>query len=132
MSPTRMETQVRLQSKFWNAVTLIAALVAVPIIGGVAVAQDYPARAVTIIVPFTAGGPNDVAARIYADGLRRHFGASAASATIVIENRPGGAGIPGTEAALQGEHDGYTLLMGGIAPLTLIPPVQKVRYNTET
>ena len=93
-----------------------------------AVAQDYPTRAVTIIVPFTAGGPNDVAARIYADGLRRHFGSSA---TIVIENRPGGAGIPGTEAALQGDHDGYTLLMGGIAPLTLIPPIQKVRYNTE-
>jgi tripartite-type tricarboxylate transporter receptor subunit TctC len=123
-----METQVRSQSKFWNAVALIAALAIVPIIGGLAAAQDYPARAVTIIVPFTAGGPNDVAARVYADGLRRHFGSSA---TIVIENRAGGAGIPGTEAALQGDHDGYTLLMGGIAPLTLIPPIQKVRYNTE-
>jgi tripartite-type tricarboxylate transporter receptor subunit TctC len=120
-----METQVRLQSKFWCA--MMAAFVAVPLIGA-AIAQDYPTRAVTIIVPFTAGGPNDVAARIYADGLRRHFGSSA---TIVIENRPGGAGIPGTEAALQGDHDGYTLLMGGIAPLTLIPPIQKVRYNTE-
>jgi tripartite-type tricarboxylate transporter receptor subunit TctC len=123
-----METQVRSQSKFWNAVALIAALAIVPIIGGLAAAQDYPARAVTIIVPFTAGGPNDVAARVYADGLRRHFGSSA---TIVIENRAGGAGIPGTEAALQGDHDGYTLLRGGIAPLTLIPPIQKVRYNTE-
>jgi tripartite-type tricarboxylate transporter receptor subunit TctC len=120
-----METQVRLQSKFWCA--MMTALVAVSLIGA-AVAQDYPTRAVTIIVPFTAGGPNDVAARIYADGLRRHFGSSA---TIVIENRPGGAGIPGTEAALQADHDGHTLLMGGIAPLTLIPPIQKVRYNTE-
>jgi tripartite-type tricarboxylate transporter receptor subunit TctC len=121
-----METQVRPQSKFWCA--MMAALAAVPMIGA-AVAQDYPSRPVTIIVPFTAGGPNDVAARIYADGLRRHFGSST---SIVIENRPGGAGIPGTEAALQGNHDGYTLLMGGIAPLTLIPPIQKVRYNTET
>jgi tripartite-type tricarboxylate transporter receptor subunit TctC len=120
-----METQVRLQSKFWYA--MMAALTAISLIG-TAIAQDYPTRAVTIIVPFTAGGPNDVAARIYADGLRRHFGSSV---TIVIENRPGGAGIPGTEAALQGDHDGYTLLMGGIAPLTLIPPIQKVRYNTE-
>jgi len=123
-----METQVRWQSKFSSVVTLMTALVAVPVVGGVAAAQEYPARAITVIVPFTAGGPNDVAARVYADGLRRHFGASA---TIVIENRPGGAGIPGTEAALQGDHDGYTLLMGGIAPLTLIPPIQKVRYNTE-
>ena len=121
-----METQVSLQSKFRVATAVIAAL-ALPI-AGAAVAQDYPARAITIIVPFTAGGPNDVAARVYADGLRRHFGASV---NIVIENRPGGAGIPGTEAALQGDHDGYTLLMGGIAPLTLIPPRQKVRYNTE-
>jgi tripartite-type tricarboxylate transporter receptor subunit TctC len=91
-------------------------------------AQDYPTRAVTIIVPFTAGGPNDLAARVYADGLRRHFGASA---TFVIENRPGGAGIPGTEAAALAEPDGYTLLMGGIAPLALIPPIQKVRYDVE-
>jgi tripartite-type tricarboxylate transporter receptor subunit TctC len=122
-----METQVRLQIKFRNAVVAFAALIAVPTINA-ARAQDYPSRAITIIVPFTAGGPNDVAARIYADGLRRQFGSSA---SIVIENRAGGAGIPGTEAALHGEPDGYTLLMGGIAPLTLIPPVQKVRYNTE-
>ena len=78
-----METQVRLQIKFRNAVLAIAALAAVPTVGA-ALAQDYPTRAVTIIVPFTAGGPNDIAARVYADGLRRHFGASA---TIVIENR---------------------------------------------
>lgn len=123
-----METQVRPQSKSWTAMTaMLAALAVVPLIGA-AVAQDYPTRAITIIVPFTAGGPNDVAARIYADGLRRQFGSST---SIVIENRAGGAGIPGTEAALQGDHDGYTLLMGGIAPLTLIPPIQKVRYNTE-
>jgi tripartite-type tricarboxylate transporter receptor subunit TctC len=121
-----METQVRVQIKFWNAMTTALALLAM--ISTAATAQDYPTRSITIIVPFTAGGPNDVAARVYADGLRRHFGASA---SVVIENRPGGAGIPGTEAALQGDHDGYTLLMGGIAPLTLIPPIQKVRYNTE-
>jgi tripartite-type tricarboxylate transporter receptor subunit TctC len=117
-----METQVRPQIKWLAA--MIAALALVPVAG----AQDYPNRSITIIVPFTAGGPNDVAARVYAEGLRRHFGAAA---SIVVENRPGGAGIPGTEAALQAEPDGYTLLMGGIAPLTMIPPIQKVRYNTE-
>lgn len=115
------------QIKFTVAAAMIVTMALGPM-GGGASAQDYPSRAITIIVPFTAGGPNDVAARIYADGLRRHFGPSA---TIVIENRAGGAGIPGTEAALQGDHDGHTLLMGGIAPLTLIPPIQKVRYNTE-
>ncbi|MCC6887618.1 MAG: tripartite tricarboxylate transporter substrate binding protein [Hyphomicrobiales bacterium] len=119
-----METQVRAQIKF----SAIAAAAMLLLAMRVAVAQDYPTRTITIIVPFTAGGPNDVAARIYADGLRRHF---TSSATIVIENRAGGSGIPGTEAALQAEPDGHTLLMGGIAPLTLIPPIQKVRYNTE-
>ncbi len=112
-------------------ITVVAAIVAAMAtgsMGGATQAQDYPSRTITIIVPFSAGGPNDVAARIYADGLRRHFGSST---SIVIENRAGGAGIPGTEAALQGDHDGHSLLMGGIAPLTLIPPVQKVRYNTE-
>ena len=103
------------------------ALLAVLAAAASAAAQDYPIRSVTIIVPFTAGGPNDLAARVYADGLRRHFGPSA---TFVIENRPGGAGIPGTEAAMLAEPDGYTLLMGGIAPLVLIPPIQKVRYDT--
>ena len=63
---------MRWQSKFLSVVTLMTALVAAPIVGGVAAAQDYPTRAITIIVPFTAGGPNDVAARVYADGLRRH------------------------------------------------------------
>jgi tripartite-type tricarboxylate transporter receptor subunit TctC len=116
---------MRQLTRFRNAA--LAALAAMAMATS-ANAQDYPSRAITIIVPFTAGGPNDLAARIYADGLRRHIGGTA---TIVVENRPGGAGIPGTEAALQGDHEGYTILMGGIAPLTMIPPIQKVRYNTE-
>jgi tripartite-type tricarboxylate transporter receptor subunit TctC len=119
-----METQVRPQIKFFAIATAIASLAAT----SPAVAQDYPSRTITVIVPFTAGGPNDVAARIYADGLRRHFGPSVA---IAVENRAGGAGIPGTEAAAQADPDGYTLLMGGIAPLTMIPPIRKVRYDTE-
>jgi tripartite-type tricarboxylate transporter receptor subunit TctC len=95
---------------------------------GAVAAQGYPTRSITIIVPFTAGGPNDTAARVYADGLRRVLGPSA---SIVIENRPGAGGVPGTEAALQGEQDGHILLCGGIAPIALIPPVQKVRYDVQ-
>jgi tripartite-type tricarboxylate transporter receptor subunit TctC len=89
-------------------------------------AQDYPSRPLNIVVPFTAGGPNDVAARLYAEGLRKHLGQP-----MVIENRPGAGGVPAIEAMMQGEEDGYTLLAGGIAPLVLIPPVQKVRYDIE-
>src|SRR5690606_25632943 len=51
--------------------------------------------------------------------------------TIVIENRPGAAGVPATEAVVQGPHDGYTLVVGGIAPIVLVPAVKTVRYNVE-
>jgi tripartite-type tricarboxylate transporter receptor subunit TctC len=92
----------------------------------VGAAQEYPSRPINILVPFTAGGPNDTAARLVAEALRRHFGQS-----VVTENRPGAGGIPGTEAALAAEPDGYTLLLGGIAPLVLIPAMQKVRFDVE-
>jgi tripartite-type tricarboxylate transporter receptor subunit TctC len=89
-------------------------------------ADEYPSRAVTIIVPFSAGGPADTAARTFADVMRRHF-----SEPVVVENRAAAGGIPGTEFVAQNGHDGYTLLLGGVAGLSLIPPVQKVRYAVE-
>ena len=86
-------------------------------------AQEFPSRAVTIVVPFSAGGPADTAARTFADVMRKQF-----SQPVVVENRPAAGGVPGTEYVAQSAHDGYTLLLGGIAGLALIPPVQKVRY----
>jgi tripartite-type tricarboxylate transporter receptor subunit TctC len=108
--------------------TLVAStLVAAIVLGaatGTGSADEYPSRAVNIVVPFTAGGPSDTAARLFADVLRRELGQS-----VIIENRPGASGIPGTESVLQTPPDGHTLLLGGLAPLVLIPPIQKVRYD---
>ena len=87
-------------------------------------ADEFPSRPVTIVIPFTAGGPADTAARTFAEVLRRHLGQP-----IVAENRPAASGITGTEAVARSEADGYTLLLGGIAALVLIPPVQKVHYD---
>jgi tripartite-type tricarboxylate transporter receptor subunit TctC len=87
-------------------------------------ADDYPLRPVTLVIPFTAGGPADTAARTFSEVLRHHLGQS-----VVAENRPAASGITGTEAVARGEADGYTLLLGGIAALALIPPVQKVHYD---
>ena len=78
------------------------------------------------IVPFSAGGPADTAARTFAEMMRKHF-----SQPVVVENRPAAGGIPGTEYVVQNGQDGYTLLLGGIAGLALIPPVQKVRYSVD-
>jgi tripartite-type tricarboxylate transporter receptor subunit TctC len=108
-----------------TAAAWLAALVAVT--GATCVrADDYPARPVTIIIPFTAGGPADTAARTISEALSRHLGQS-----LIAENRPAASGITGTEAVALGAADGYTLLLGGIAALALIPPVQKVRYDVE-
>jgi tripartite-type tricarboxylate transporter receptor subunit TctC len=89
-------------------------------------ADVYPSRPVTIVIPFTAGGPADTAARTMSEVLRVHLGQP-----IIAENRPAASGITGTEAVALGEADGYTLLLGGIAALALIPPVQKVRYDVQ-
>jgi tripartite-type tricarboxylate transporter receptor subunit TctC len=69
-------------------------------------AQAYPAKPVKIVVPYSAGGPADIYARFIGDRLQRSFGQS-----FVVENRPGGGAIIGTEAVAKSAPDGYTLLM---------------------
>ena len=71
-----------------------------------ALAQEYPARAVKIIVPFGAGGPADVYARFVGHQL-----SAVLKQPFVIENRPGGGAIIGTEEVARSAPDGYTLLM---------------------
>ena len=73
---------------------------------GAAQAQDYPARQVRMIVPFGAGGPADVYARIIAQHLSEQL-----KQTFVIENRPGAGSIIGTDAVAKSAPDGYTLLV---------------------
>ncbi|HEX5093116.1 MAG TPA: tripartite tricarboxylate transporter substrate binding protein [Burkholderiales bacterium] len=68
-------------------------------------AQSYPARPITIIVPFGAGGPADIYARFLAERMQGSLG------TIVVEDRPGGGSIVGSAAAAQAAPDGYTLLL---------------------
>jgi tripartite-type tricarboxylate transporter receptor subunit TctC len=85
---------------------------------GTAAAQTYPARPIKMIVPFTPGGPVDVAARIVAQQLPRSLGQS-----VVIENRAGAAGAIGAKAVVSAEPDGYTLLCGNISTLVVVPVV---------
>lgn len=73
------------------------------------VAQDaaYPSRPVRMIVPFAAGGPTDLAARLVADKLSKVWGQS-----VVVESRPGGGSMIGSAAVAQSPPDGYTMLFG--------------------
>jgi tripartite-type tricarboxylate transporter receptor subunit TctC len=83
------------------AAALLATIVATP-----ALAQDYPTKPIRIIVPFGAGGPADVTARLLGNILQENFGQP-----VVVENRTGAGGVIGTVEAAKSPPDGYTLLM---------------------
>jgi len=70
-------------------------------------AQDYPARAITVIVPFAAGGPTDIVARIVSDHMSKTLGQQ-----LVIENVVGAGGTTGVTRAMRAAPDGYTIVMG--------------------
>jgi tripartite-type tricarboxylate transporter receptor subunit TctC len=77
-------------------------------------AQDYPLRAVKIIVPFPAGGTADVMPRVFGEWLSKKWGQP-----VVIENRTGAAGNIGAETVAKAEPDGYTLLSAPPPPLVI-------------
>ncbi|HZF77183.1 MAG TPA: tripartite tricarboxylate transporter substrate binding protein [Acetobacteraceae bacterium] len=85
--------------------TLIAASLAVP---GLARAQSWPDRPIALVVPFTAGGSTDIAARILAERMAPRLGPQA---RIVVENRAGAGGSLGADHARRQAPDGHTLLM---------------------
>jgi tripartite-type tricarboxylate transporter receptor subunit TctC len=88
------------------AVALAAILLATPSLATRSLAQDYPTRPIRVIVPFGAGGPADVAARLIGNTLQENFGQP-----FVVENRTGAGGVIGTIEAAKSPPDGYTLLM---------------------
>jgi tripartite-type tricarboxylate transporter receptor subunit TctC len=81
-----------------------------------ATAQDYPARPVTIIVPFAAGGPADITGRIVADIFSRHL-----NQKFVVENVGGAGGTIGALRAARAAADGYTILSGHLGTNALAP-----------
>jgi tripartite-type tricarboxylate transporter receptor subunit TctC len=88
------------------ALALAAILAAAPNLAAPCLAQDYPTKPIRMIVPFGAGGPADVAARLIGNVLQEKFGQA-----VVVENRTGAGGVIGTLEAAKSAPDGYTLLM---------------------
>jgi len=92
---------------------ILAAIILAACIGSAA-AQDFPTRAVRIVVPFPAGGTADIVPRVVGDILSRKWGQP-----VIIENRTGAGGNIGAEAAFKAEPDGYTLLSAPPPPLVI-------------
>jgi tripartite-type tricarboxylate transporter receptor subunit TctC len=89
-----------------------AAFAAAMLASAGAQAQDYPARAIQVIVPFAGGSASDVVTRIMLERMARTLGQP-----FVVDNRPGAGGNTGTLAAAKSAPDGYTLVMSTVGPL---------------
>jgi tripartite-type tricarboxylate transporter receptor subunit TctC len=96
--------------------------------GAAAMADNYPSRPVKIVVPFPAGGSNDIVARALAQKLSERTGQS-----FYVENRGGAGGNIGAEAVASADPDGYTLLLTAPPPLTNNAALYKeLRYDPTT
>lgn len=103
------------------AAALAASLLAV----APAAAQSYPAKPITMIVPFAAGGPTDIIARIVGENMGRTLGQQ-----IVIENVAGAGGTTGTTRTAQAAPDGYTIMMGHMGTHGAAPALYpKLKYD---
>ena len=98
------------------AAVLLLALVSI----SAAAQETFPARAVTIVVPFPPGGGTDTGARAVAQKLAEKWGQP-----VVVENKPGAGGMIGTEAVARAKPDGYTLIMANAQTEAVNPVLQK-------
>lgn len=106
----------RLRSALLSTVIIAATAIAAPL----ARAAEYPARAIKLVVPYAAGGPTDVLARLVADYLGRDL-----KQTTVVENKPGAQGAIAAEMVSRAEPDGYTLFVTAASIMVLNPLLYK-------
>ncbi len=86
----------------------------------VALAQDYPARPIKLVVPFGAGTTTDIIGRVFAEALAKPLGQ-----TLVVENRAGAGGNIGSDLVAKSPPDGYTILMGTVGTHAINPGLYK-------
>ena len=104
--------------------TVLAALMALLALGGNALADNFPSHPVTLVVPFSAGGPTDAMARILADHMRTTLGQN-----IVIENVTGAAGSLGVGRVVRAAPDGYTVSIGHLGTHVANGAIYKLGYD---
>ena len=90
-----------------------------------AAAQEFPTRSIRLIVPFPAGGPNDIIARVIGQRM-----SELTKQPVVIDNRAGQGGVLGTDAVAKAAPDGYTIAISSAGALAISPGMEKVAYDT--
>ena len=106
-----------------TARTLLAALT-LSLVPVAATAQDFPNKPIRLIVPFPAGGPNDIIARVVGQRMSELI-----KQPIVIDNRGGQGGVLGTDAVAKAAPDGYTIGIVSASSLVINPTLEKVPYD---
>ncbi len=105
-------------------ITLRLVACALAFSAGGAIAQNYPTKSVTMLVPFSAGGPTDTVARLVAQGMTKPLGE-----TVIVENRPSAGGILAPELVKNAKPDGYTILIHHIGMATTPTLYRKLRFD---
>jgi tripartite-type tricarboxylate transporter receptor subunit TctC len=107
-----------------SAVVLVSALAGAGLAGAPAMAQDYPARPVRILVGFSAGGGVDALARLLGERLAKPLGQN-----VVVENKPGASSTIAANTLLASAADGYTVLLGDSSLLIAARAMQSVSFD---
>ena len=97
-------------SRLWHGFTVELSTALLTFAVSVSAADPYPGRPIRMVVPYSVGGATDITARIIGPRLAESMGQQ-----VVVDNRPGGASIPGTDMVAKAAHDGYTLMIATIA-----------------
>ena len=108
-----------------KTVTALAAGLALSLVTAAASAQAFPDRTVTIVVPFSAGGPTDTVTRLVAESMSKDLGQQ-----VIVENVGGAGGTLGAGRVAEAEADGYTLLLHHIGMATSATLYRKLAYDT--
>jgi tripartite-type tricarboxylate transporter receptor subunit TctC len=106
-------------------VGMMLASLALAMMPSLAVADNFPSKPIKLIVPFPAGGPNDIIARAVGQKM-----ADILKQPVLIDNRGGQGGVLGTDAVAKADPDGYTIAVTSAGALAISPTMQKIAYDT--
>jgi tripartite-type tricarboxylate transporter receptor subunit TctC len=109
---------------FMRVFGVLAAALSVLLWPALAAAQDFPNKPIRLIVPFPAGGPNDIIARVVGQRM-----SELTKQPVLIDNRGGQAGVLGTDAVAKANPDGYTIGIVSASALVISPTMEKVPYD---